>query len=76
MIDLATGWPLENDPRLAFTWPTSPAIREDYLSMDPPIKFTKEDAYGTQGNNVYADAKTTYMGMDFGTQDDQGFLEF
>lgn len=40
------------------------------------IKFSKEDAYGAQANNVYADAKTKFMGMDFGTQDDEGFMEF
>ena len=40
------------------------------------LKFTKDDAYGAQGNNVYADAKSKYMGMDFGTQDDAGYNEF
>jgi hypothetical protein len=74
MMDLATGWDLEMDPRLAVTWPISPQLREDYADMD--LKFTKEDAYGAQGNNVYADAKSKYMGMDFGTQDDAGYLEF
>lgn len=74
MMDLATGWELEMDPRLAVTWPISPQLREDYADMD--LKFTKEDAYGAQGNNVYADAKSKYMGMDFGTQDDAGYLEF
>jgi len=49
-------------------------MRDEYADMD--IKFTKEDAYGAHGNNVYADAKSKYMGMDFGTQDDAGFTEF
>lgn len=40
------------------------------------LRFTKYDAFGAQGNNVYADAKSKYMGMDFGTQDDQGYNEF
>ena len=74
MMDLGTGWQLEDDPRLVITWPISPMMRDDYAEMD--LKFTKEDAYGAQGNNVYADAKSKYMGMDFGTQDDAGFLEF
>lgn len=30
MLDLGTGWQLEDDPRLAITWPCSPALREDY----------------------------------------------
>jgi hypothetical protein len=30
MLDLGTGWPLEDDPRLAITWPCSPALCEDY----------------------------------------------
>jgi hypothetical protein len=30
MLDLGTGWPLEDDPRLAITWPCSPNLREDY----------------------------------------------
>jgi hypothetical protein len=73
MMDLATGWELEPDPRMANTWPVSPFRMDEY---DLDFKFTKEDAYGAQGNNVYADAKSKYMGMDFGTQDDAGFLEF
>jgi hypothetical protein len=77
MLDLGTGWPLEDDPRLAITWPCSPALREDYAEQfGEDFKFTKEDAYGVQGNNVYADVKSKFMGMDFGTQDDAGFLEF
>ena len=76
MIDLQTGWPLEDDPRLAVTWPVSPMMRAEYENVDPPIKFTKEDAYSAQGNNVYADAKSKYMGMDFGTQDEYANIEF
>jgi hypothetical protein len=77
MLDLGTGWPLEDDPRLAITWPCSPNLREDYNEqMGEGFKFTKEDAFGVQGNNVYADVKSKFMGMDFGTQDDAGFLEF
>ena len=30
MLDMGTGWPLEDDPRLAITWPCSPGLREDY----------------------------------------------
>ena len=30
MLDLGTGWPLEDDPRLTITWPCSPGLREDY----------------------------------------------
>lgn len=74
MMDLATGWELEPDPRMTNTWPVSPMRREEYA--DENLMFTKDDAYGAQGNNVYADAKSKYMGMDFGTQDDAGFLEF
>ncbi len=74
MMDLGTGWNLEDDPRMIVTWPISPYLREEYAEMD--LKFTKYDAYGAQGNNVYADAKSKYMGMDFGTQDDQGYNEF
>lgn len=44
--------------------------------MGENFKFSKEDAFGVQGNNVYADVKSKFMGMDFGTQDDAGFLEF
>jgi hypothetical protein len=47
---------------------------EDYAEEN--VKFTKDDAFGAQANNVYADAKSKYMGMDFGTQDDAGFNEF
>ncbi len=65
MHDLATGWSLEDDPRLMITWPVSPMMAQDYEDME--IKFTKEDAYGAQANNVYADARTKFMGMDFGT---------
>jgi hypothetical protein len=77
MYDLATGWEFEDDPRLIITWPISPLLRDEYLN-DPEmdLKFTKDDAYGAQGNNVYADVKSKYMGMDFGTQDDAGYLEF
>lgn len=64
MMDLATGWELEPDPRMTNTWPVSPLRREEY---DLDVQFTKDDAYGAQGNNVYADAKSKYMGMDFGT---------
>lgn len=74
MLELATGWQLEDDPRMVITWPISPMMRDDYAEMD--LKFTKDDAYGAQGNNVYADAKSKYMGMDFGTQDDAGYTEF
>lgn len=77
MLDLGTGWPLEDDPRLAITWPCSPALRDDYNEqLGDDFKFTADDAYGVQGNNVYADVKSKFMGMDFGTQDDAGFLEF
>lgn len=75
MLDLGTGWNLEDDPRMVITWPVSPMLREDYAEMGE-IVFTKDDAYGAQGNNVYADVKSKFMGMDFGTQDDAGFLEF
>jgi hypothetical protein len=75
MMDLGTGWALEDDPRMVVTWPISPMLIEDYEDMGD-IKFSKEDAYGVQGNNVYADAKSKFMGMDFGTQNDEGFLEF
>ena len=74
MMDLGTGWDLEPDPRMTNTWPVSPMRREEYAEEN--IKFGKHDAYGAQGNNVYADAKSKYMGMDFGTQDDSAFLEF
>lgn len=74
MHDLATGWILEDDPRLIVTWPVSPMMAQDYDDLE--IKFTKEDAYGAFANNVYADAKSKFMGMDFGTQDDAGFMEF
>jgi hypothetical protein len=50
-------------------------LREDYLEMGE-IKFTKEDKYGAFANNVYADAKSKFMGMEHGTQHDPGFLEF
>lgn len=77
MLDLATGWALEDDPRLAITWPCSPALREDYNEQfGEDFRFSKEDAYGVQGNNVYADVKSPFMGMEIGTQDDAGFLEF
>lgn len=75
MLDLGTGWNLEDDPRLAITWPVSPMLKEDFAEM-ADFKFTKDDAYGLQGNNVYADAKSKFMGMDFGIQEDAGFLEF
>lgn len=75
MLDLGTGWALEDDPRMTITWPCSPALREDYNEMGE-VQFSAEDAYGVQGNNVYADVKSKFMGMDFGTQDDAGFLEF
>ncbi len=75
MLDLGTGWALEDDPRLVITWPISPMLREDYLEMGE-IKFTKEDKYGAFANNVYADAKSKFMGMEHGTQHDPGFLEF
>jgi hypothetical protein len=75
MLDLGTGWNLEDDPRMVITWPVSPMLKEDYAEMGDII-FTKEDAYGLQGNNVYADVKSKFMGTDFGTQDDAGFLEF
>jgi hypothetical protein len=74
MHDLGTGWVLEDDPRLMVTWPVSPMMAQDYDDLE--IKFTKEDAYGAFANNVYADAKSKFMGMDFGTQDDAGFMEF
>jgi len=74
MMDLATGWELEPDPRMTNTWPVSPVRRDEYY--DENLKFTKDDAYGAQNNNVYADAKSKYMGMEIGTQDDAGFLEF
>lgn len=45
MMDLATGWNLEDDPRLVITWPISPMLKEDYEEMGE-IKFTKEDAFG------------------------------
>lgn len=75
MLDLGTGWQLEDDPRMAVTWPCSPALRDEYNEMGE-VRFTDEDKYGAQGNNVYADVKSKFMGMDFGTQDDAGFLEF
>ena len=75
MLDLGTGWALEDDPRLVITWPISPMLREDYLEMGE-IKFTKEDKYGAFANNVYADVKSKFMGMEHGTQHDPGFLEF
>jgi hypothetical protein len=74
MLDLGTGWQLEDDPRMVFTWPVSPMLVGDYAEEN--VKFTKDDAFGAQANNVYADAKSKYMGMDFGTQDDAGFNEF
>lgn len=49
-------------------------LKEDYDEME--IKFNKLDAYGIQGNNVYADVKSKFMGMDIGTGADAGFLEF
>lgn len=75
MLDLGTGWHLEDDPRLVITWPVSPMLKDDFAEMGD-FKFTKDDAYGLQGNNVYADAKSKFMGMDFGIQEDAGFLEF
>jgi hypothetical protein len=50
-------------------------LKDDFAEMGD-FKFTKDDAYGLQGNNVYADAKSKFMGMDFGIQEDAGFLEF
>jgi hypothetical protein len=44
MMDLGTGWNLEDDPRMIVTWPISPYLREEYAEMD--LKFTKFDAYG------------------------------
>lgn len=47
MLDLGTGWPLEDDPRLAITWPCSPILREDYAEqLGDGFRFTKEDAFG------------------------------
>ena len=75
MIDLTTGWELVDDPRLAYTWPVSPGLEQDY--EDAGIaQFTADDAYGAQGNNVYAEAKSKFMNNDFATQDDAGYLEF
>lgn len=45
MLDLGTGWQLEDDPRLAVTWPCSPALRDEYNEMGD-VKFTEEDKYG------------------------------
>jgi hypothetical protein len=76
MMDGFTGMALVDDPRLVVTWPVSPSLREEFQNMEEPIVFDKRHAYGAFGNNVYADAKSKYMGMDFGTQDDAGFIEF
>jgi hypothetical protein len=44
MLDLGTGWQLEDDPRMVFTWPVSPMLIEDYAEEN--VKFTKDDAFG------------------------------
>lgn len=75
MMDFGTGWNLEDDPRMVITWPVSPMLIEEFGELGE-IVFTKDDAYGNQANNVYADVRTKFMGMDFGTQDDAGYLEF
>jgi hypothetical protein len=75
MMDFGTGWNLEDDPRMVITWPVSPMLIEEFGELGE-IVFSKDDAYGNQANNVYADVRTKFMGMDFGTQDDAGYLEF
>lgn len=49
MLDLNTGWQLEDDPRFIITYPISPQLEEDYQGFD--IKFNKLDAYGIQDKN-------------------------
>jgi len=74
MMDLATGWPLEDDPQERVTYPISPIMRFEYAEMG--VTFHVEDAYSNQANNVYAESKTKFVGMEEGTQNDAGFLEF
>jgi hypothetical protein len=74
MLDLGTGWELEADPRMANTWPCSPMRADEYA--EEGVQFDKDDAYGACGNNVYADAKSKYLGLEMGTQDDAGYMEF
>lgn len=66
MVEGETGWELEGDPRFAVTWPVTPG----YIEEDELPTFTKEDAYGHQGNNVYADVNMRLLKINQGTQDD------
>lgn len=74
MIDLPTGWPVEEDPRKTVTWPISPAKFEEYKDV-LPIKFTAEDAYG-MADNCYAEGVEKHKGKDMALQGDAAQVEF
>jgi hypothetical protein len=51
-IEFYTGWEKTDDPRKVLTWPLTPEHLKEY---DADFKFTKEDMFGMQEDNVYFD---------------------
>lgn len=68
MIDLPTGWAVEEDPRRTATWPISPGKYEEYREV-LPIPFKPEDAYG-MADNCYAEGVEKTKGKDMALQGD------
>lgn len=74
MNELATGWPDEEDPRKAHTWPISRQL-EEQMEIAGLKKFTQEDSYALQ-DNCYAEGVHRLKGKDKNIQGDAAKMEF
>lgn len=66
MIELPTGWPMEEDPRKIVTWPMTPeGYKELSEEMTHRPKFTPEDAYGETIEKKGEGTQADFNNVDF-----------
>ena len=73
MIELSTGWDKVDDPRRCMPWPLRNDQKDDYPG---PYSFSKEDMFGQQDDNVYAEAAVKDPKYEVAVQGDQEEQDF